>query len=391
MLKKRLATGFLAAVLAVGVTAVPAQAVQFSDVPSYAWYASDVYDVQAYGILEGTGNGCFSPETTLTLAQAITMAARTDAYQQGKTIDSDGASPWYAPYVNYAAERGICDKGEFGTNYNEFCSRAVMAELFARVFPKSTEDDRNVVEVLPDVDNTAENAAIFYLYRQGVLTGSDAQGTFYPDAAIKRSETAAILNRVLDPDKRKDVDFKAPQSNKDIYDQAMTVFMDNYGDELAKVDSDVGTTFMDVNNDGVEELLIGFVSDPSNILAMYTIQGGQAINLFLGVVPQDDADYWENHILAGDSIICHQWVKDGGATYGADYCDIDMMNQSLSLLESYAVENSGRSDHINWYSTVSSSLLYGDSTFTQVSDDFLSEIVTQYTLTPVSYEIYAYG
>lgn len=59
MLKKRLATGFLAAVLAVGVTAVPAQAVQFSDVPSYAWYASDVYDVQAYGILEGTGNGCF--------------------------------------------------------------------------------------------------------------------------------------------------------------------------------------------------------------------------------------------------------------------------------------------------------------------------------------------
>lgn len=389
MLKKRLATGFLAAVLAVGVTAVPAQAVQFSDVPSYAWYASDVYDVQAYGILEGTGNGCFSPETTLTLAQAITMAARTDAYQQGKTIDSDGASPWYAPYVTYTAERGICAEGEFGTNYNEFCSRAVMAELFARVFPKNTEDNRNVVEVLPDVDNTEENAAIFYLYRQGVLTGSDAQGTFYPDAAIKRSETAAILNRVLDPDKRKTVEFEIPQTNKDLYDKAVQSFVDNYGDELALVSDELGAAFVDVNGDGVDELILGLLGDPSSVLALYTVQGGEAINLCLAPIP-NKGGYWERYYLGGDGIIGNAW-RNGPNLYGGAYYTIDMENRELALVEEFVIEQTADGQRTNWYSTPELAADDADNPYQEVGDPFMDTVVARYTPQPIDFAVYAFG
>lgn len=57
----------------------------FSDVPSNAWYAQDVAAAEKYGILQGTGNGRFSPDGNLTLAQAITMAARTYAYERGET------------------------------------------------------------------------------------------------------------------------------------------------------------------------------------------------------------------------------------------------------------------------------------------------------------------
>ena len=41
------------------------------------------------------------------------------------------------------------------------------------------------------------------LYRSGVLTGSDAFGTFYPNNNISRAEAAAILARIAIPAERK--------------------------------------------------------------------------------------------------------------------------------------------------------------------------------------------
>jgi hypothetical protein len=36
------------------------------------------------------------------------------------------------------------------------------------------------------------------MYTSGILNGSDAKGTFHPDDPVSRSETAAILVRLLD-------------------------------------------------------------------------------------------------------------------------------------------------------------------------------------------------
>ncbi len=43
---------------------------------------------------------------------------------------------------------------------------------------------------------------ILRLYRAGVLSGSDALGTFHPDRPISRAETAAIVSRVAQPGRR---------------------------------------------------------------------------------------------------------------------------------------------------------------------------------------------
>ena len=40
------------------------------------------------------------------------------------------------------------------------------------------------------------------LYRAGVLTGSDDAGSFRPNTTIRRSEAAAIVTRMADPDLR---------------------------------------------------------------------------------------------------------------------------------------------------------------------------------------------
>jgi len=197
-LTTRLLALTLALVLAVGL-ATPASAA-FSDVPAGAWYAADVGDVQKYGIIEGVGGDRFSPQGTLTLAQAITMTARI---RGSGSATAPASGPWYQPYVDYLARTGICQPGEFGTDYDSPCPRLTMARLFDRVFPMRTEQTLNTVETIPDVADTAANQAVYHLYRQGILTGSDAYGTFHPDRAVTRAETAAILNRLLDASKRK--------------------------------------------------------------------------------------------------------------------------------------------------------------------------------------------
>lgn len=217
-MRKKILSGVLA--LALSLSLVPSVALGvaatgspgsngFTDVPPEAWYASDVADVQKYGLIDGVGNNRFEPLGELSLAQAITLASRTYALLNGETIVGDG-SVWYQPYVDYADWNGLCARGEFGTNYNEACTRLTMAVLFERAFPSETDEEINSVSSLPDLQDEGNAQAVFFLYRQGVLTGNDQYGTFCPDKSITRAETSAILNRVLDMSKRQTFTLETP-------------------------------------------------------------------------------------------------------------------------------------------------------------------------------------
>ena len=46
---------------------------------------------------------------------------------------------------------------------------------------------------------------IYKFYRSGILTGTDAAGTFNGSRTIQRSEAAAILTRMYDSGKRKSI------------------------------------------------------------------------------------------------------------------------------------------------------------------------------------------
>ncbi len=200
--KRILMPVLLALVLALGLLA-PTASAAFSDVPENAWYAADVNDIQRYGLINGVGDGRFDPDGTMTLAQAVTLTARTYAYARGEVIPAGNDIPWYQPYVSYAADKGLCAPGEFGTGYNAPCSRLTMARLFDRAVPADTAKALNEIASLPDVADIPENRCVFRLYELGVLTGSDTRGTFRPDSSITRAEASAILNRVLDASKRK--------------------------------------------------------------------------------------------------------------------------------------------------------------------------------------------
>ena len=61
---------------------------QFSDVKASEWYAKEVKSTYELGLMNGTGGGLFAPDGNVTVAEAITMAARAAASYAGETIEA---------------------------------------------------------------------------------------------------------------------------------------------------------------------------------------------------------------------------------------------------------------------------------------------------------------
>ena len=179
----------------------------FVDVPVSAWYADAVRDAWANGLIDGVDAAHFDPDGSLTVAQAIKLAAALHQRIENGTVTLKNGSPWYRSYLEYAVEHGIIEESYLGYSaaaLNAPIQRAEFAHILygaAKSYAVINEIDTNA---LPDV-KTGDRYAdeIYALYRAGVLNGSDRSGTFYPTSLIRRSEAAAILIRAFDEEARR--------------------------------------------------------------------------------------------------------------------------------------------------------------------------------------------
>ena len=174
----------------------------FSDVPATEWYASEVKSTYELGLMNGIGGGLFDPDGNVTVAEAVTMAARASAIYAGETIDTAAGGEWYTPYVNYAVAKGFVKDGQFDS-FDRPAKRYEVASLFENAMPEGYFTAKNDVAGIPDVaESYAYQADLLTLYRAGVVMGSDSYGNFRPEDNITRAESAAIINRVALPENR---------------------------------------------------------------------------------------------------------------------------------------------------------------------------------------------
>ncbi len=176
---------------------------QFTDVSDSDWYASDVKNAYELGFMNGTSETLFSPDATVSVAQGIAMASRINALQFGKNPPENSKSGnWYDSYVDYARVNGIIDEYTF-EDYTRPIKRSEMACLIYNSTDRGNLEKKNNVLYIPDIPNNAPYAnKLLILYNAGIIMGSDETGRFYPDNNIKRSECAAIVNRVALPEMR---------------------------------------------------------------------------------------------------------------------------------------------------------------------------------------------
>ena len=179
---------------------------QFTDVPANQWYTPSVASAFEFGLMKGNGDSTFNPYGDVTVAEAVTMAARIHSiYTTGTESFVQTGDKWYQVYLDYALENGIISKAYYNSDVTHKATRAQFAEIFADALPSEALSAMNSVadNAIPDVSISESFAASVYkLYRAGILTGSDANGTFNPTTYITRAEAAAIVSRMAESGNR---------------------------------------------------------------------------------------------------------------------------------------------------------------------------------------------
>ena len=176
----------------------------FYDVDANDWFYEPVKSAWENELIDGVTARYFKPDSTLTVAQAIKLAAALHQKQSvGFVTLQNGGTHWYDNYVNYAVANGLIEaayQSKSAETMNAPVTRAEFVHILAKLLNTGTI---NTVNSIPDVKaGDAYADEIFAFYRAGILTGSDRLGTFHPESSLKRSEAAAILVRLYDATQR---------------------------------------------------------------------------------------------------------------------------------------------------------------------------------------------
>ena len=175
----------------------------FVDVLLTDWFYDDVLYVFMNGLFNGTSATTFSPQMPMTRGMVVTVLGRLAgidvADYAGESFGDVDTEMYYAPYVKWAAEKGIAN----GVGGNKFApdadiSRQDLAVILARYADvmglTMKQPLQNVVFI--DSDAIADYAvdAVGTMVRAGVINGKE-DGGFDPAASATRAEVAAMLHR----------------------------------------------------------------------------------------------------------------------------------------------------------------------------------------------------
>ena len=182
----------------------------FTDIHNH-WAADNILFAASRGLLSGTSDTTFSPNTGMTRGMFVTALGRLaginpDSYKTGKFTDVK-ADAYYAPYVNWAAQNGIVE-GVTATTFapDSNINREQMAVIMANYAKKLGYDLPKTLQAVTFADNAqisswAKNA-VRTMQQAGILAGKNGN-KFDPKGTATRAEVATVLRRfveiVIDP------------------------------------------------------------------------------------------------------------------------------------------------------------------------------------------------
>ncbi len=222
---------------------------QYSDVPSTHTFSENAKAAYEFDIMQGYGS-TFGVGNNITRLASIIIACRLNCiYHEGaNNIDERYSGTTQQKYMAYAKDFGIlCDFDDVSKN----ATRAEFAAILASALPEEALSAINNVEddAIPDVGMGMKYADdIYRLYRAGILNGSDAKGTFYPNSYITRGAACAIATRMCDAALRKSVNLTKIEAETNP-DGSLTIYEGKPSPRLARA----GDTF--VKADGTKVIL----------------------------------------------------------------------------------------------------------------------------------------
>ena len=113
---KKIVSSVMAVVMTVGTLTITSMRVSaadmpFTDVEKGKWYYDEIKTVYEKGLMTGTSETRFEPQTSLTRAMFITILGRlAGAEGEGSdTFPDTDKDTWYSKYVAWAVDKGIIE------------------------------------------------------------------------------------------------------------------------------------------------------------------------------------------------------------------------------------------------------------------------------------------
>lgn len=166
-----------------------------------SWAKNDILSVVGMGWMKGTSNVNFSPNTTLTRAQAAVTLVRAlelaeeNISKEEKFADVSSAH-WAYKEIQIATKKDIF-KGIGGNRFapNDYITREQMAVLLSRIIRYEKDSVDYYKSSFVDISDGWSYNSIVEMNHLGVFKGFEDK-SFRPNKIISRAEMAAVLNRV---------------------------------------------------------------------------------------------------------------------------------------------------------------------------------------------------
>ena len=185
----------------------PVVPVEFSDVSDNAWYAEEVDYAVENGLMNGTGNNKFEPESAMTRAMLVTVLWRYAVEPlEGENVFTDVKDgQWYTEAVAWAAENGIVGgvgDGKFDPDGK--ITREQLAAILYRYCNSVGIDVSAKAELssFPDGGKVSDYAQdpLAWAVAVGLVTGTKEGSNTYldPQGSATRAQVATILMRFIE-------------------------------------------------------------------------------------------------------------------------------------------------------------------------------------------------
>ena len=138
---------------------------QFSDVLTNDWFAENVKKAYELGLISGTSETTFTPDSNLNVAEVITLTSRIHDIYYGNNHNFESTTPWYQSYLDYAYKNfltieSVNNSNEdpfvpfYGKNFTQDVTRGHFAMFLAWALPEKEFEAINNIPYgsIPDVE-----------------------------------------------------------------------------------------------------------------------------------------------------------------------------------------------------------------------------------------------
>ena len=177
----------------------------FSDVSITKWYYYYVQDISQRGIIYGDSNNTFGPDNNLTRAEAVTILSRSFAGSLGSTSNTpfnDISGHWARNAIVWAYNMGIVGgtgngnfspdsyvtRQDFAVMIVRYCINAEIFTLPTITAKTTFADDATIASYAKD--------SVYKLQKATIIAGAGSY-KFYPYSYITRAEVSKIISKTI--------------------------------------------------------------------------------------------------------------------------------------------------------------------------------------------------